>query len=156
MDPFSITVGVVGILNSVKDLSCAISRFKDDYKIADEDLDIAQKHMLLLKKEIGALKSRIASNYSPPRKTARGHHDSNRAAETSDLVMDEASFTEAMSTAHDLLTAIEESFPMRSEPHTWRSKVRWAMKDKRIFAQQKERLRSAESTLQGIADMEKL
>jgi len=70
--------------------------------------------------------------------------------------MDEASFTEAMSTAHDLLTAIEESFPMRSEPHTWRSKVRWAMKDKRIFAQQKERLTSAESTLQGIADMEKL
>ncbi len=41
MDPFSITVGVVGILNSVKDLSCAISLFKDDYKLADEDLDIA-------------------------------------------------------------------------------------------------------------------
>jgi len=58
MDPFSITVGVVGILNSVKDLSCAISLFKDDYKLADEDLDIAQKHMLLLKKSI-EVKNRV-------------------------------------------------------------------------------------------------
>jgi hypothetical protein len=34
--------------------------------------------------------------------------------------------------------------------------VRWAMKDKNTFAQLKERLRSTESTLQGIVAMEQL
>jgi len=156
MEPFSITIGVVGLLDSVTKLSCTISRFKHDYKLADKDLDIARQHALLLKAEIRALESRKASNYSPPRKTAKGHHNSNRAAETSHLVMEEASFAKAMSTAHELLSAIEASFPLCSESHTWRSKVRWAMKDKHVLAQIKERLRSAESTLQGIAAMEQL
>ena len=70
--------------------------------------------------------------------------------------MEEDSFTEAMSTAHDLLSTIEVSFPLRSEPHTWRNKVRWAMKDKHALAQLRERLSSTESTLQGIVTMEQL
>lgn len=156
MDPISLTSGIITILGSVTKLSCAISRFKDDYKLADVDLDIARQHALLLKEEIRALESRRASCYSPPHKTAKGHRGSNCAPETSPLLMEDASLAKAMSTAHELLSAIETSFPLRSEPHTWRSKVRWALKDKRVLAQLKERLRSAESTLQGIVSMEQL
>ena len=156
MDPFSITAGVVGILDSVTCLSRAISQFRDDYKLADTDLDIARQHALLLKEEIRALESKQASNNIPSRKTAKGHHGFGPSAETSYLVLEEASFTKAMSTAHELLSTIEASFSLRSEPHTWRSKVRWAMKDKHVLAQLKERLRSTEGTLQGIVAMEEL
>lgn len=61
-----------------------------------------------------------------------------------------------MSTARELLSTIEASFPLRSEPYTWRSKVMWAIKDKKALTQLKEQLRSAESTLQGIVTMEHL
>lgn len=153
MDPLSITAGVVGILDTVTKLSCAVSRFKEDYKLADAHLDIARQHSLLLQEEIRALESWGATNCSTPRKT---HHDSGCATESSHLVLERASFAKAMCTAHELLSTIDGSFPLRSEPHTWRSKVRWAMKDKNAFAQLQERLRSAESTLQGIVTMEQL
>ena len=156
MDPFSITTGVVSLLGCVTKLSCSISRFKEDYKLADEDLDIARQHALLLKEESRALESRRASTYSPPRKTAQGYHGSMCASEMSPLGIEDASLAKAMSIAYELLSAIEASFPLRSEPHTWRSKVRWALKDKHVFAQLRERLRSAESTLQGIVVMEQL
>ena len=109
MDHFSITAGTVGILDCVARLSSAMSRFKDDYKLADADLDITRQHALLLKQEIRALESKKGS-----------HH------------------------------------PLRSEPHTWRRKVRWAMKDKQVLLQVKEQLQSTESTLQGIVAMEQL
>lgn len=155
MDPLSITAGAVGILGAVTKLSGAVSRFKQDYKLADEDLNVARNHALLLKEEIGKLESMNSSNYSPPRKMAEGC-SCDRAADTGHLAMDESSFAKAMSTARDLLSDIEASFPLRSEPHTWRSKVRWAVKDKQVLAQLKERLQSAESTLQGIVEMEQL
>lgn len=151
MDPLSITAGVVGILDAVSKLSSVMSRFKQDYTLADEDLNIARSHALLLKEEISGLMSRNSSNYSPPRKTAKGRDDG-----AAHLAMDKSSFENAMSTARGLLSDIEASFPLRSEPHTWRSKVRWAMKDKQAFSQLKERLKSAESTLQGIVTMEQL
>ena len=47
-----------------------------------------------------------------------------------------------MSTACELLSTIEASFPLRSEPHTWRRKVRWPMKDKQVLLQVKEQLQS--------------
>lgn len=153
MDPFSITAGVVGILDSVTKMSCAISQFKEDYKLADAQLDIARQHALLLQEEIRALESRGATDFSPrPKKD----HDFGCAVEGGRLVLEKPSFAKAMSTAHELLSTIDASFPLRSEPHTWRSKVRWAMKDKNAFAQLKDRLRSAESTLQGIVTMEQL
>jgi hypothetical protein len=49
--------------------------------------------------------------------------------------------------ARELLASIDESAPLRSEPHTWRSKVRWAMEDKQVLAKLGERLKAAESTL---------
>jgi hypothetical protein len=156
MDPLSITTSVLAILGAVSKLNSTMSRFQQDYKLADEDLNVARSHALLLKEEIKGLESRKSSNYSPHRKTGEGNNDSDRTGETSDLAMDESSFAKAMSTARDLLSDIEASFPLRSEPHTWRGKVRWAMKDKQVFAQLKERLQSAESTLQGIVAMEQL
>lgn len=156
MDPLSVTAGVVGIATTVTNLSCAISRFKDDFKLADEDLDIARQHALLLKEEIRALESTKATNYSPLRKAAKGHHNRDLGGETRHLVMEEDAFAKALSTAHELLSTIEASFPLRSEPHTWRSKVRWALKDKHALTQLKERLKAAESSLQGIASMEQL
>ena len=42
MDHFSIAAGEVGILDCVARLSSAMSRFKDDYKLADADLDITR------------------------------------------------------------------------------------------------------------------
>lgn len=156
MDPLSITAGVVGLLDTVSKLSSAISRFKQDFKLADEDLNVARNHALLLKEEIRGLEPRKSSNYSPPRKKNPGHNDSDRAGETDHLTMEKSSFEKAMSTARELLSDIEACFPLRSEPHTWRSKVRWAIKDKEVLAHLKERLQSAESTLQGIVAMEQL
>jgi hypothetical protein len=49
--------------------------------------------------------------------------------------------------ARELLASIDESAPLRSEPHTWRGKVRWAMEDKQVLAKLGERLKAAESTL---------
>lgn len=154
MDPFSVAAGVVGILESVTRLSSAISRFKDDYKLADTDLDMARQHALLLKEEIRAVESKKAS--SPPSSHKSVKEQERLDCATQDKTLEDPSFAKAMATASELLSTIEESFPLRSEPHTWRSKVRWAMKDKQILAQVKERLKSAESTLQGIATMEQL
>ena len=156
MDPLSVTAGIVGILDCVTKLSCAISRFKADYKLADADLEIARQHALLLQQEIEALDSRKVLNYSRPYNKVSEHHQLDGAADNSHLGLEEASFTKAMSTAHKLLSSIDSSFSLRSEPHTWRSKVRWAMKDKHTLAQLKERIRSTESTLQGIVTMEQL
>ena len=154
MDPFSAAAGVVSILESVTRLSSAISRFKDDYKLADAELDMARQHALLLKEEIRAIESRKTSPLPSPQESAKQQSGLNSAAEAKSL--EDPSFAKAMATASELLSTIEESFPLRSEPHTWRSKVRWAMKDKQVLTQVKERLKSAESTLQGIATMEQL
>ena len=154
MDPFSIVTGTVGLLDCVTRLSNAISRFKDDYKLADADLDIARQHALLLKEEIRALESKKDSHHSPPHKSAEGQDRFDRDAGSSHL--EDASFAKAMSTACELLSTIEASFPLRSEPHTWRRKVRWAMKDKQVLLQVNKQLQSAESTLQGIVTMEQL
>ncbi|RYP46066.1 hypothetical protein DL769_011416 [Monosporascus sp. CRB-8-3] len=156
MDPLSITVGVVGLLDAVSRLSNTILGFKQDYGLADEDLNVARNQVLLLKEEIRGLEARKSSSFSPPRKTARLHNDSDQAGDNAHLFMDDAAFEKAIMTARDVLCNIEASFPLRSEPHTWRSKVRWAMKDKQTFAKFKERLQSAESTLQGIVSMEQL
>ena len=139
MDPFSITAGIVGVLDCVTKLSCTISRFKADYKLADADLEIARQHALLLQEEIGALESGKLSTYSQPYDKINGYHQIDRAAESGHPGLEEASFAKAMSTAHKLLSSIDSSFSLRSEPHTWRSKVRWAMKDKHTLAQLKEK-----------------
>ncbi|KAL8840008.1 MAG: hypothetical protein Q9170_001492 [Blastenia crenularia] len=138
MDPFSITAGV------------------DDYKLADADLDIARQHAVLLEAEIRALESTEASRYSLPHRLAKENHVVSHAANDTHAVSEEAPFSKAIATAHELLSTINAAFPLRSEPHTWRSKVRWVMKDKQVLAQLKERLKSTESTLQGIATMEQL
>ena len=44
MDPLPIAAGTVGILDCVARLSSAMSRFKDNYKLADADLYIARQH----------------------------------------------------------------------------------------------------------------
>ncbi|KAJ5389255.1 ankyrin [Penicillium cataractarum] len=156
MEPLSAVASVANVADAVVKLSSAISQFRQDYKLADEELDIARNHALLLKEEIAALESRSSWNYTPPRKSTKGLSDFDPAAETSPLGIDESSFARAMSTARGLLSDIESAFPLRSEPHTWRSKVRWAIKDKKVLARLKERLQSAESTLQGIISMEQL
>lgn len=156
MDPFSIAAGTVGLLDCVTRLSNAIFRFKDDYKLADADLDIARQHALLLKEEIRALELKKGLYHTPPHESAEGEDGFDRAGRSGHLVLEDASFVEAMSTACELLATIETSFPLRSEPHTWRHKVRWAMKDKQVLLQVKEQLQSAESTLQGIVAMEQL
>ena len=51
MDPFPIAAGTVGILDCIARLSSAMSRFKDNYKLADADWDIARQHVLLSKQE---------------------------------------------------------------------------------------------------------
>jgi hypothetical protein len=156
MDPLSFTASVTGILQTVTSISNAISRFTEDYKLADEELNVARSHAILLKEEIGALELRKTSTYSPLGKTAKGRHDGDKADQAVQLNMDGASFAKAMSTAHSLLSDIQCSFPLRSEPHTWKTKVRWALKDKQVLARLKERLKSAESTLQGILATEQL
>ena len=155
MDPFSITAGIIGVLDCVTKMSCAISRFKADYKLADADLEIARQQALLLQEEIAALESRKTSDYSQLCGKTNGDYKCDHGAENSHG-LEKASFTKAMSTAHNLLSSIDSSFCLRSEPHTWRSKVRWAMKDKHNLAQLKDQIRSTESTLQGIVTMEQL
>lgn len=154
MDPLSITAGVVGILDSVTRLSSAVYRFRNDYKVADEDLNFARKHALLLREEIEGLDSRAPPPYSPPSKSSKVRDCQH--GERHDIGMDRASFVVAMSTAHDLLSSIEEAFPLRSEPHTWKSRVRWAMKDKQTLEELKQKLQAAESTLQGVVAAEQL
>ena len=156
MDPFSTAASIVGLLDTVTRLSSAISAFKEDYKLADAELDLARQHALLLKEEIRALESQKASRHPTPHNSAKAQDGFDRAAESDPLVLEEASFAKAMSTACELLSTIEAAFPLRSEPHTWRSKVRWAMKDKQVLLQVKERIKTAESTLQGIVTMEQL
>ena len=156
MDPFSIAAGTVGLLDCVTRLSNAVSRFKDDYKLADADLDIARQHALLLKEEIRALESKKGSYHPPLHKSAEGRDGFDRTAESDHLVLEDTSFAKAISTACELLSTIEASFPLRSEPHTWRRKLRWAIKDKQVLLQVKEQLQSAESTLHGIVAIEQL
>lgn len=156
MDPLSVTASVVGILETVSKLSSAVYRFTQDYKLADEELNAARSHALLLKDEIMGLESRKASSYLPPRKTVKSRDGFDRPAVAECLAMGESSFEKAMSTAHGLLSDIEAAFPLRLGPHTWRSKVRWAMKDKRVLVDLRKRLQSAESTLQGIVSTEQL
>lgn len=156
MDHFSIAAGTVGILVCVARLSSAMSRFKDDYKLADADLDITRQHALLLKQESRALESKKGSHHPPPHKSAEGQDGFDRGAKSSHLVLEDTSFPKTMSTACELLSTIEASLPLRSEPHTWTRKVRWAMKDKQVLLQVKEQLQSTESTLQGIVAMEQL
>ena len=153
MDPLSATAGVVGILDIVSRLGISVHRFTQDYKLADEELDAAQTHALLLKEEIAALEARATSPHAPPRYI---DEKSGQPTGVECLSMDEAKFNQALSTARGLLLDIEAAFPLRSEPHTWRSKVRWALKDKRAFAELSKRLQSVEVTLQGIVSMEKL
>lgn len=136
------------MLDVISRLSMAISRFKHDYKIADEDLNVAMNHVLLLRQEIRGLESINCPSYSPISTNPKGQGDSDPAPA--------ALFAKAVSTARGLLCDIEAAFPLRSEPHTWKSKVRWALKDKQALAQLKERLHSAESTLQGIVSLEQL
>ena len=156
MDPFSTVAAVVSIFDTVTRLSSAISRFRNDYKLADADLDLARQHALLLKEEIRALESRKASYHPPAHMTTKEQDALDCLTESTHLDLEEASFAKAILTACELLSTIEVSFPLRSEPHTWKSKVRWAMKDKQILQKLKERLKSAESTLQGIVAMEQL
>jgi hypothetical protein len=148
MEPFSIITSVVGLLDNVTSLSGAIARFRQDYKHADEDLGIAQTHALLLQEEIKGLGARVASLSPAPHAGVNEHHSHDDTAEPA--------VAKALSVARDLLFEIEVAFPSRSDPHTWRSKLKWAMKDKQAFERLKERLRSAESTLQGIVAMEQL
>lgn len=152
MDPLSITAGVVGILDSVSRLNSAISQFRDDYQLADEDLCTARKHALLLREEITALGSRKQAVPSPFENTAKHqtHHEPEQQAK------DESSLEKAISIAGSLLSDIEAAFPLRPEPHTWKSKARWALKDKKLMEQLQDRLQSVESTLQGIVSMEQL
>jgi hypothetical protein len=156
MDPLSATASVVNVLDAVAKLSKAIARFKHDYALADEDLNIARSHALLLKAEISGLESRNPIDHLPPRKTGKGRDEVDRMTGIGRPTMDKSSFAMAISTARDLLYDIEASFPLRSEPHTWASKVRWAIKDKKVLEHLKDRLRSTESTLQGIVSMEQL
>lgn len=154
MDPLSVTAGVVGILDSVTRINSAIAAFRNDYKVADEDLNFARKHALLLREEIEGLDSVTLPPYTPPSKSDKNRHPQHGAND--DTGMDRASFVLAMATARDLLSSIEEAFPLRSEPHTWKSKVRWAIKDKSVLEGLKEKLKAAESTLQGVVAAEQL
>ncbi|KAL8880307.1 MAG: hypothetical protein Q9198_002257 [Flavoplaca austrocitrina] len=156
MDPFSITAGVVGLLDCVTRLSFAINRFKDDYRLADADLDTARQHALLLQEEIKALESTKARNCCLVSKTGKRNHDIDNSVVDGHLSIEETSFVKAVSTTHELLSTIKASFPLRAEPHTWRSKVRWVLKDKHVLVQLKEQLKTTESTLQGIVAMEQL
>ena len=154
MDPLSVTAGVVGILDSVTRLNSAIAAFRNDYKVADEDLNFARKHALLLREEIEGLDLVTLPPYTPPSKSGKNRHLQHGSND--DAGMDRVSFILAMTTARDLLSSIEEAFPLRSEPHTWKSKVRWAIKDKGVLEGLKEKLKAAESTLQGVVAAEQL
>lgn len=71
-------------------------------------------------------------------------------------IMDDTALEKAMATARHLLSDIETAFALRADPHTWRSKARWALKDKKLLEQLYERLQTVETTLQGIVSMEQL
>jgi hypothetical protein len=148
---------VVQITDAVVKLSSAIAKFRHDYKLADKDLDAARTHALLLKEEIAGLESRMSWKAN----MALGQSNEKKAFDqvansNHDLVTDQSCFGKALFTASALLSDINTAFPLQLEPSTWRTKARWAIKDKRIFAELKERLRSTESTLQGIVSMEQL
>jgi hypothetical protein len=148
---------VVQITDAVVKLSSAIAKFRHDYKLADKDLDVARTHALLLKEEIAALECRKPWRASMALRQSNEKKGFNQVANPNhDVAMDQTSFSKALSTASALLSDIDTAFPLQLEPHTWRTRARWAIKDKRIFAELKERLRSTESTLQGIISMEQL
>ena len=107
----------------------------------------------MLRDEIEALKSQQQSRKRPDGAKAKDHGEYKPAT---NLTMDESALDEAVSIACHLLADIEAAFPLRAEPHTWKSKARWAMKDKKLVQQLQERLQSVESTLQGIVSMEQL
>ena len=155
MDPFSAAASVVSLLDTITRLGRTISQFKEDYRLADADLELARQHALLLKEEIRSLNSKGWSGSPQPHQAAEMKDGLNFTSESRPSSED-GTFEKAMSVAGGLLSTLEASFPLRSEPHTWRSKVRWAIKDKQVLLQLRERLKSAEITLQGIAALEQL
>ncbi|KAL8854173.1 MAG: hypothetical protein Q9221_001096 [Calogaya cf. arnoldii] len=140
----------MSVLDCVTKLRFAINRFKDNYKLAAADLDIARQHALFLQEEIRALEPTKTTDCRPVSKTGKEPRDLDNVAEAVHPVLEEASFAKAISTAHELLSTIEASFPLRSESHIWRWKVRWIMKDKQVLAPLEEQLNFTESTLYGI------
>lgn len=63
-------MAVVGISGAISNLSTTDSHLKQDCKLADENLNVARNHAILLQKEIKALKSKRPSAYSLPEKRA--------------------------------------------------------------------------------------
>ncbi|KAK4207532.1 ankyrin repeat-containing domain protein [Rhypophila decipiens] len=156
MDPLSVTAGVMGILDVVSKLGKFVHQVSKDFQFADEDLNTAREHALLLRDEINALKSQQRSSYqSQPLKSAKTKCETEETPPPY-LTMEEAAIQQAVSTACHLLEGIEATLPLRAEPKTWRTKARWALKDKKLIQELQGRLQSVESTLQGIMSMEQL
>lgn len=147
MDPISATAGIVGLLEVVTKLSSSVYRIKQDYKSADEDLDIAQKQVALLREEIHLLESRNAS-------FTRIEKSNGQTSPGSTIDKGEGSFTKALATARELLISIEDSSPLSTEPNNWKRRFKWAMNDKQLFNEFKERLKAAEGTLRAIVAVE--
>lgn len=150
MDPLSVIAGVVGISDSISKLCGAIVQFKEDYRLADDDLDAARDHAILLREEIRGLDLKMQLSRPPDDEKHHGEPIPHHSA------VENPAFAKAMSVARDVLTGLEKSFSLRASAHTWRSKIRWALKDKQALAQLKGQLQSAESTLQGLVAMEQL
>lgn len=92
---------------------------------------------------------------APRPQPSRRKTDSDDGA-TPPPIMDDTALEKAMATARHLLSDIETAFALRADPHTGRSKARWALKDKKLLEQLYERLQTVETTLQGIVSMEQL
>ena len=139
MDPVSIMVAVIGVLDSSSKGCKLASQCLQDYKHADKEIDAAWRHASLLQEQINGLDSLIKTIDS-----------------RSDNLINESSLEHALPTAQRMLSEIEANFPSCSGARTWREKVKWALSEKKRLEQERIRLLSVESTLNGILSIGQL
>lgn len=172
MDPLSATASVAGILDVVTRLGKLLYRMQRDLKNADADIEAARRQAQLLQEEIRiARELRESSERSQSKDASDSFHTSDaqdwdgeferdqrkpEADESEDLQMTSETFTKALTIAEGLMADIDQSMPLRAHPDKWKSRIKWVLRDKSTVEALKSKLKSVESSLQGILSFEQM
>jgi hypothetical protein len=139
MDPLSAGASILTLVDAVAGVSKFIHRVQKDIRNAHIETEEARNHVLLLQKEIEAVRNLRA--------TLDGDLDNPFGIARSPMI-------QAIETAEKLLSDVEQAFPINSKPDNLRQRLRWALKDKETAAKLEAKLKDTESTLQTILQAE--
>lgn len=172
MDPLSATASVAGILDVVTRLGKLLYRMQKDLQNADADIEAARKQAQLLQEEIRIARALREASENPQDLGAsdpchatdmkhwngmfvRKQRDPG-TDESEDLQMTPETFSKALAIAEGLMMDINQSMPLRVNPDKWKTKIKWVLRDKSAAQVLESKLKSVESSLQGILPFEQI